>query len=170
MNKSENKNVFAPPPRVVVTDFAQLNALFTKPVPCVFYLDGQEIELPVQRISPGLAEQVRKLRRTVMPPFRKDRNPPAGDYDQMDPKYLAERDAVELKIRALIVYASCPILSSQKPGLTVPDEMLSFVQGLLSENVLDLIMLTAQAGGMHLASDEEVQRRANFTYTPDSAS
>lgn len=149
-----------------ITSFDELAGLLAKPVSCVFKLDGQDIEIQVNRVTPLLAEQVRKLRRSVTPPFKKDRNPPAGDYDPLDAKYLEARDAMEIKCRALIVYASCPLVSAKKPGLTNPDDLVAFVQGVLSENMLDLIMLTAQAGGMNL--DEEVQRRANFTSTPGS--
>ena len=170
--KSKIENKKATEPRlgtggspVKIASFDELTARIEKTIPCVFKLDGELIEIPVKRISPQLAEQVRKLRRTVTPPFKKDRNPPTGDYDPMDPKYLSDRDAMEAKVRALIVYACCPIIAAKKPGLTSHEDMTAFVQGVLGENILDLIMLTAQAGGMNL--DEEVQRRANFISTPD---
>jgi len=151
---------------VKIASFEDLSARLDKTIPCVFKLDGELIEIPVKRVTPALAERVRKLRRSVLPPFKKERNPPAGDYDPMDPKYLADKDANEAKVRALIVYTCCPLIAAKKPGLTDEAEMLPFVQGVLSENILDLIMLTAQAGGMNL--DEEVQRRANFIFTPGS--
>ena len=148
---------------VKIASFDELATRMDKTIPCVFKLDGSLIEIPVKRMSPGLAERVRKLRRSVTPPFKKERNPPAGDYDPMDAKYLESKDAVETKVRALIVYACCPLIAAKKPGLTDEAEMAVFVQGVLSENILDLIMLTAQAGGLNL--DEEVQRLANFTST-----
>jgi hypothetical protein len=149
---------------VKIASFDELAARIEKTIPCVFKLDGELLEIPVKRVSPALAERVRKLRRAVTPPFKKERNPPAGDYDPMDAGYLAARDAVETKVRALIVYACCPLIAAKRPGLTDEAQMVEFVQGVLAENILDLIMLTAQAGGMNL--DEEVQRRANFISTP----
>ena len=149
-----------------IASFDELTARIEKIIPCVFKLDDELIEIPVKRLSPLQAERVRKLRRSVTPPFKKDRNPPVGDYDPMDPKYLEAKDTLDVKVRAFIVYSCCPLIAAKKPGLTDESEMVAFVQGILSENVLDLIMLTAQAGGLNL--DEEVQRRANFTSTPGS--
>ncbi|MDE2102858.1 MAG: hypothetical protein KGL39_36780 [Patescibacteria group bacterium] len=159
-SKTESKTV-------KIASFDELAAKIEKAIPCVFKLDGELIEIPVKRVTPALAERVRKLRRAVLPPYKKERNPAAGgDYDPMDPGYLERKDLNEAKVRALIVYTCCPLVAAKKPGLTDEAEMLAFVQGILSENILDLIMLTAQAGGMNL--DEEVQRRANFISTPGS--
>jgi hypothetical protein len=160
--KNENKTEIK---TVKIASFDELTARIEKPLRCVFKLDGDLIELPVRRLPPLLAERVRRLRRGVTPPFKRERGP-NGDYDPMDVKYLEQRDAMEARVRALIVYSCCPLIAGKKPGLTDEGEILAFVQGVLSENILDLIMLTAQAGGLNL--DEEVQRRANFISTPGS--
>jgi hypothetical protein len=151
---------------VKIASFAELAARVEKTIPCVFQLDGELLEIPVRRVSPALADRVRKLRRSVTPPWNPKINPPHGDYDPLASEYLGKKDAVEAQVRALIVYTCCPVVAEQKPGLLNEADMAAFVQGVLSENILDLIMLTAQAGGMNL--DEEVQRRANFSYTPGS--
>jgi hypothetical protein len=164
MKKIKMKNEKIKTVTVKIASFDELAARIEKPIPCVLKLDGDLIQFDVRRQSPALAERVRKLRRSVTPPFKKERNPPQGDYDPMDPGYLEKRDALELKVRALVVYTCCPIIAARKPGLTDEAEMRGTV---LSENMLDLIMLTAQAGGVNL--DEEVQRRANFISTPGSA-
>jgi hypothetical protein len=154
---------------IKITSLKQLKDRAEKTIPCTFKFDGDLLEIPVRRVTPALADRVRKLRRSVTPPFKKERNPPVGDYDPLDPKYLEAKEALEVKVRALIVYTCCPIIAEQKPGLTDEAEMVPFVQSVIeSENILDLIMLTAQAGGMNL--DEEVQRRANFIFTPGSES
>jgi hypothetical protein len=56
----------------------------------------------------------------------------------------------------------------EKPGLESPVEMEAYVKSIWTENILDLVMVTAQAGGISL--DEEVQRRSNFTSTLASES
>lgn len=162
--KTEKKKIDA----TKITSFADLKGRLEKPVSCYFKLDGELLELPLRRVPPKLAESIRTMRRNVVPPFRKDRNPPNGDYDPMDPEYLRKRDEVEGRVRSLIVYTCCPYLAQEKPGLTSPEEIDAFVKSVWTENILDLIMITAQAGGMNL--EEEVQRRANFTFTPGSES
>ncbi len=148
----------------VITSFEQLEKLVASPVICRFEVDGQIVELPVNRITPQIAERRRTIVRSVQPPFKKERN----DYDPLDAKYLQARDQAEMQARALVVYSCCPGIAAKKPGLTNDAQILEFVQSLLTENLLDLIALTAQAGGLNV--DLEVARRANFTSTPASES
>jgi hypothetical protein len=103
------------------------------------------------------------MRRSVTPTWRKERGP-NGDYEPMAPEYLKARDEIEAQVRALIVYTCCPFVAGEKPGLLNPVEMEQFVKSIWTDNLLDLVMVTALAGGVSL--DEEVQRRANFTSTP----
>lgn len=146
-----------------ITSFSDLKIRLDKPVSCYFRLDGQLLELPLKRVSPSLAETIRRMRRSVMPPLKDPRNP-QGEYDPLNPEYLRKRDDIEAKVRALIVYTCCPLVAQEQPGLTTPEEMDAFIKTIWTENILDLIMITAQAGGMNM--EEEVQRRANFISTP----
>lgn len=140
----------------------ELTALIGTPVNCRFKLDSRIINVPVQRMSAATAEEVRKLRRQAQPPWNDARK----DYDVMSQNYLATRDKNEKKARALIVYTHCPAVAAKKPGLTNQDEIFGFVQGLFAENVLEILSLTIQGGGLEV----DLEERTNFISPPGSES
>ena len=160
-NKTEKQSQAEVRPVLTITSLDQLQALVNETAMCQFELDGTRISVPVNRISPGVAERERAITRTSQPPYKADRK----DYDPLDPAYLAARDLAALKARAFIVYACCPAVSAKKPGLTGVDDIFNFVQGLLTENILNLIALSARVGGMNL---EREVAGANFTLAPGS--
>jgi hypothetical protein len=154
----ENVSKLAMPLRVEHLD--QLQSLVDKPVFCQFTLDAQEIELPCKRLTAEMDEEVRKLKRLAQPPFLKDRN----DYDYTNAAYLKTRDENDRKARSLLVYWGCPAVAAKKPGLTNQEEIHKFVRSILAENILEMIALTVQAGGM------EVTQRVNFISPGNSES
>jgi hypothetical protein len=146
-----------------ITDLKQLQALCDAPLHCEFSLDGQVIRVPLRRLTAAIEEQRRDILRSVPPPpYVKER----GEYDALNPAYVKAKEVAEKKARSLVVYACCPMVAAQKPGLTAVDDIHRFVQGLLAENLLDVMALTAMASGLSV----EVNRRANFTSPPDSES
>lgn len=152
------------PAPLVIENIDQLQDLVAAPMIVPFSIDGKAIHLPIRRATPAMLETYRETVRKVQPPFKAERK----DYDPLDPTYLANRDAAMKKARNYLVYSCCPAVSAKKPGLTSPDEISPFVQTILTENLLDLIAASAQAGGLNL--DVEVQRGANFTPPPGSES
>jgi hypothetical protein len=163
LDPTKNSVKLEPIKATEIKSFADLKGRLEKPVNCYFRLDSELVSLPVKRVSPRLAERIRQMRRSVTPTWKKERGP-SGDYDPMDPAYLKLRDEIEAQVRALIVYTCCPFVAQEKAGLENPVEIEVFVKSIWTENILDLVMVTAQAGGISL--DEEVQRRGNFTSTP----
>ena len=157
MKKTENKTKTV----LTITSLDQLQALVNETVKCQFELDGVSINLPVNRISPAVAERERAITRSVQPPYKPERK----DYDPLAPEYLAARDLATLKARAFIVYSCCPSVCAKKPGLMAVDDIFSFVQGLLTENLLNLIAMSARVGGMNL---EREVAGANFMPAPGS--
>ena len=157
MNTEKNT---APAP--VVNTLAGVLAIFNTPVNCRFTLDGQPVELKVTRALPGVMEQRRNLLRSVQPPFVKERN----DYDRLNVDYMRRADAATLQARAITVYQCCPEVAALKPGLMDPAQILAALAAVLPEMIMELIELTAIAGGL----DMEVTRRANFISPPPSES
>jgi hypothetical protein len=145
-----------------ITTLDELQALVSKPIPCAFKLDGQEVELALKRATPLVEETCRRLLRACQPPWKPDRK----DYDLLDAKYLADRDDAAKKARSFTVYSCCETIAAKKPGLTGVDEIHGFVRGLLTENILELIEMTAKVGGMNI--EREVLGGANFTPAPGS--
>lgn len=146
-----------------ITNLKDVLALIEAPQKCNFKLGGVSVELTVKRAMPPLMEKRRELMRAVQPPYVKDRN----DYDALNPGYLARRDQAALQARALTVYQCCPDIAGMKPGLLDPAGIHQFVGGMgLPEAILEMIELTALAGGLDL----EVDKRANFTLPAGSES
>lgn len=152
--KENKKNKTTPAPEVI-TSLAAVLGMIEQPVPARFELDGRPVELAVRRALPAVMEKRRALLRSVQPPFVKERN----DYDHLNPQYLRQRDDAILQARSLTVYLCCPELATLKPGLTEPAAIHAAIGALLPETILELIELTAIAGGL----DVEVAKRSNFT-------
>lgn len=168
MKKTESNSKNRRPAVKPITSLKEFQALVDEPCTAVFEMEtasGKQLRsVTVRRITPALAEQARQLERKIQPPWRKEMN----GYDEYDPAYLEKRETVSKKVRSLIVYACCAPVSAAKPGLTAVEDIHAFVQGLLAENILNIISLKAQQGGINL--DVEVEERANFTSTAGSES
>ena len=143
---------------LVITTLAGLRAVIEKPLTCEFEIDGQIVQLPVRRVTTSIDELRRQVLRGPTPPFVKERN----DYDALNAQYRSQRDRSEDEARSLIVYHCCPEVAAGNPGLTEASAIHNYVKGLLPPTVLELIALTAMAGGL----SAEVNKRANFTSTP----
>ncbi len=143
----------------VIKSFKELKAMLDVPINCQFDLDGVSVELPCQRLMPGVQEQVLKLLREAQPPFKRERGP-HGDFDWQSPAYLEARETNQRLARSLVIYTGCPAIAAEKPGLTDLKKIHEFVSGLLPETVCEVISLTIQKGGVDL------RERSNFTSTP----
>ncbi len=157
--KNEKEKAKAVPP---ITTLAELRAAIDRPLTCAFLIDEREVHLTVKRINVVVDEQRRAIVRAVMPPWVKERN----DYDMLNHVYRRDRDTAEDTARSVIVYHCCPEVADGNKGLTEPAAIHAYVKNLLPPTILELIALTAVAGGLNA----EVKARANFTSTPASES
>jgi len=157
--KNEKEKAKAVPP---ITTLAELRAAIDRPLICTFLIDEREVNLTVKRINVVVDEQRRAIIRAVLPPWVKERN----DYDLLNQTYRRDRDIAEDTARSLIVYHCCPEVADGNKGLTEPAAIHAYVKNLLPPTILELIALTAVAGGLNA----EVKARANFTSTPASES
>ena len=151
-----------PVPPKLMASLDELQALIASPLKCRFRLDGQVLEIDVQRMPSAIAERSRAILRSVQPPFKKERN----DYDPLDADYLKRFAEAENKSRCIVVYFCCPIVSAKK-ACASDEEITAFVQGMLPRHLQELISLTAQSGGLQLIDANEA---ANFTAPGGSAS
>lgn len=157
--KTKNDKATKPNP---ITTLAELRAVIDTPLTCRFEIDGREVNLAVRRITTTLDEQRRAIIRAVTPPYVKERN----DYDPMNASYRRDRETAEDIARSLIVYHCCPEVADGSKGLTESNAIHAYVKNLLPPTILEMIALTALAGGL----SAEVRERANFTSTPASES
>jgi len=157
--RNEKEKTKAVPP---ITTLAELKAAIDRPIICTFLIDEREVNLTVKRINVAVDEQRRAIIRAVLPPWVKERN----DYDLLNQTYRRDRDIAEDTARSVIVYHCCPEVADGNKGLTEPGTIHAYVKNLLPPTILELIALTAVAGGLNA----EVKARANFTSTPASES
>lgn len=160
MKKDTAKN--NPAVRPPLTSLKDILGIVDTPVLATFLLDDRECQIKVRRAMPSVMEKRRALLRSVQPPFVKERN----EYDTLNPQYLQRRDESILQARSLTVYLCCEEVAALKPGLTEPSQIHAAISGLLPETILELIELTAIAGGL----DAEVTKRANFMSAAPSES
>lgn len=148
-------------PKVIeITNIDQLQKLVDEPIYVTFALNGNVVRIKCRRITQALEEQVRKILRKVQPKWNEQKK----DYDHTDPGYLELRNEADRRARSFIVYSCCPPIAAKQPGLTNETDIHRFVRELLTENIIELIHLHCQSGGMELVE------RANFTSTPASGS
>lgn len=145
-----------------ITSLAELRAVLGQPLVCQFVVDGRQVQLKVRRVTSVVDELRRAVLRAVLPPFVKERN----DYDVMNPEYRRRREEAEEQARSILVYHCCPEIAALSPGLTQTADIHRAVKDLLPPTILELIALTALAGGL----DAEVNRRTDFTLPPASES
>jgi hypothetical protein len=158
------------PPQVMrITNLAELQARCERPIAVQFVLDGQVIEVPVRRLSPAEQEKVDQVydfaenrSRELRPPLLKGRTPEEDRYDYNNEKYQAELEKLKRSARALAIYTGCSAVQAGKPGLSNRDEIREYVQGILTEHILNILHLNIMAGGL------DVAERVNFTSPPVS--
>jgi hypothetical protein len=154
---------------VRIESLSQLQARCEQPMAVRFVLDGQVIEVPVRRLTPAEQEKVDQVydfaenrSRELRPPLLKGRTPEEDRYDYNNEKYQAELEKLKRTARALAIYTGCPAVQAGKPGLDNRDEIRDYVQGMLTEHILNLLHLNIMAGGL------DVAERVNFTSPPGS--
>ncbi len=145
-----------------ITTLAALKAAIDRPLICAFEIDGQPVSLTVTRINVMVDELRRSIVRAVTPPWVKERN----DYDVLNATYRRDREHAEDTARSVMDDHCCPEVANGNKGLTDPAAIHNYVKNLLPPMILEMIALTALAGGLNA----EVKARTNFTSTPASES
>lgn len=158
-----------PPKKVtVINTFKELQQRLTQPVSCRIALETEagleHLEIPCRRLDPKVKEQADELVLSVVPEY----SAKLKDYDFRDAKYQLALALAQKKARALLVYAHCPVVAGEKPGLTDATAIYEFVQGLLVEPVIEALALRIEGSGMRVL--REVESRANFTSIAGSES
>lgn len=153
-----------------ITSADQLTKLMAAPVVARFKVDTQEIALPCRRITPGEEERLKQIERSARPQRVPNKAVPGGfEYDTTSAEYVERASKAKRTARALAVYMGCPAVSALNPGKVDPAEILTFVEGLWNDWVIEIVAQTIRAGGIGLPAEEtEVNDLANFITPPDS--
>ena len=149
--------------RILTLD--RLQELVDRPMVARFILDGQAVEVPVHRLKPAQQELVDRIydfsegrSRELRPP----KVPGRDDYDTADPKYLERLAELRRCARAMAIYLGCEAVRVGRPDLADRDQIRTYVDGILTEQILDLLHLTIMSSGLNVAE------AANFTSPPVS--
>lgn len=141
---------------IIITSAEQMSSLLKEELFAHFFWRGRSVKVPITPMSPKTSDAVRELNRKALPPFKRDRGA-QGAYDDYDPAYLKAREENIRKARSLAIYTHCPVVAQIKAGLVNVDEIHAFVQTLWTENILEIISLKIQEGGLSL------EPRVDFT-------
>lgn len=157
-----------------ITSVTQLEEIIRKPIILPFGWSGQACEIELLPLTPSQSEQVDKVMlELALPPYKPvpgANNRPMQrngetvmDYDYNDRGWQEKRAQLTKEQRSLRIYLGCPAIRAAKPGLTNRTEIHEFIfggekgGGLFTENILELISLNLQVGGL------EAAERVNFT-------
>lgn len=159
-NDDKKQGQAAKMPTVIHT-FKELKQRLEQPVSCRIALETgrgvETLEIPCRRLDPKVKEQADAIVLSVVPEYSQK----LKDYDFRDASYQLKLAVAQKKARALLVYAHCPLVAAEKPGLTDQTQIYEFVQGLLVEPVLEALALRIEGSGMRVL--REVESQANFT-------
>ena len=133
-------------PSVTITKLFDLQALIAKPLEIPIELDGQRVVLTARRLTPRerrlLVEPMQKI---VPPPVPGDRT---GALNFGDMKYQTELAKARRIARAKLVYMACPWVAEGNPGLLDDTKIVDYVEGILLENILEILEAAVSAEGI----------------------
>ncbi|MHB9006537.1 MAG: hypothetical protein ACYDC1_06355 [Limisphaerales bacterium] len=139
----------APPPPIVNPTLAQLEEMLRAPrTVTIRFDDGRpEVRLNVRSLTPAESEAVNlELRRVMVPMVQDAQGKPTSVPDKYNPEYLSALRRADLTARGVACYYGCEMIRSARPGLRDAVEITQYVQGLLTEPVLDLLYVGIVGG------------------------
>lgn len=159
-NTPETEEPKAPP--TVITSLAELDALCRKRSKVEFDLNGQKCSLEVRKLTPMEESKVNEIVESVTPAVIKGKTPEEDRLDLTNAKYIKDKNDASLKARAQALYWAVPAFQEGKPGLTDPNLVRDYVQGLLTEPILNMLWNATRESGVNLAE------LVNFTLSSGS--
>lgn len=122
---------------------------------------GTTVRFKIRRLKPFETQRVADIQNEVIPPMRKVRQgrDDAEEPDFMNPEYLKAREIARIRGRALAVYLGVDVFNREKTSLGSIDEIFEFVQGKLTDHILDVLFNAVNDSGVEKA------HLVNFTST-----
>ena len=134
-----------------LTSLADLQALCSQKQRVEFVFNDQQCALEVRRLTPAEEAKIAEIIELVTPPVIKGRVPEEDRVDVTNPDYIKRKTDSAIKARAQALYWSVPCFSESKPGLTDLGDITTFVQGQLTESILDVLWKATRQGGVAMA-------------------
>jgi hypothetical protein len=142
-----------------ITSLSELNALCQQKQKVEFDFNGKKCALEMRRLTPAEQAKIAEVVEAVMPPIQKGRTPEEDRVNTLDPEYRKKKSDAALRGRSLALYWAVPAISSGRPGLTDQAEICSYVQGQLTEPILNLLWNATQESDIR----GDVGSLVNFT-------
>lgn len=134
-----------------LTSLAEIQALAIQKQKCVFEFKGKSCELEVRSLTPAEEAAVAAIVEAVIPEVVKGPTPEQDRAKVNDAGFVKARAEAALKARAQAVYWAVPALRDAKPGLTDTGDIVQYIQGQLTESVIDMLWQATRKGGISLA-------------------
>lgn len=133
-----------------VNSLAEAQKIADEFVSVPIMLNGQTMEVDVRRLRPDEDCQLAAMLESVVPPIKQGKTPEDDRIDFQNADFLKRKAEAEIGARALAIYWCVPIFSGERPGLTRKDEIVGFVQGKLTNSILNLLYAETRTGGIRI--------------------
>lgn len=142
-----------------ITSLAELNALCQQKQKVEFDFNGSQCALEIRRLTPAEQSKIVEIVESVVPPIQKGRTPEEDRVDTFDATFRAKKAEAATKARSLALYWAVPAFREVKPDLRDPGEITNFIQGQLTEPILNVLWNATQQSGI----TGDVASLVNFT-------
>jgi hypothetical protein len=151
MTKEQGKVKDSKAKQTPLTSLADLQKLVSQRFSVDFVFNSEKCSLEVRRLTPAEEAKIAEIIELVTPSVIKGRTPEEDRVDLTNPKYIKEKTDAAIKARAQALYWSVPCFAEAKSGLTDLSDIASFVQGQLTESILDILWKATRQSSVALA-------------------
>src|SRR5580700_5874486 len=139
------------PPAKKITNILEFQEIIDEKFTTVITYQSKRVEMEGRRLKPFETQQLVDMMAAVLPPSVKGRTPQEDRYDYDNKEYRAKKEEARLTARAIGIYTAFPAVSAARPNLTKPEQIREFVQGMLTDAILETLWQTVQDGGVRKA-------------------
>ena len=142
------KEVKIKPP---VTSLADLQQMCAKTRRVEFIFEGNPCAFDVRRLTPTEEARLGSIITEIQPPMIKGNIPENDRIDFMSADFMKRKAGAEIQVRAIGLYLCVPEIAAGKPNLTDANQITEYVQGLLTQPILDVLWKGVRDSGVTLA-------------------
>jgi hypothetical protein len=132
----------------VVTSLAEIQKLSTARKKVEFKLGEQTCSLEMRTLTPAEEARISDIVDAVTPPLVKGNMPEQDRIDTTNSDYIKRKTAAAIQARSQALYWAYEAFQQAKPGLTDLGQVTEFVQGQLTEPILNVLWTDTRKGGI----------------------
>lgn len=142
------------PKAAPITNLTAIQGMCDQYIDVDFDYDGTPIRLKVRRLRPVEQHKLDLLRAPVVPPIIRGKTMEEDRPDLNDTNYRMAKATMEHTCRNLTIYWCCPAFHTLeeggRPNLTDQQEIVDFVDGFFSHDILTLLADVAKSNPMSM--------------------